>query len=855
MPAIYKEHYSPAIFDSIDNRKQQKKMQRYLNLYLLISAFHSCVCVDLTYQIEEGQREGTFLGNIAADIDVRNKMQIQEDVEITFHLFKQTTPENFQLFEVGKTTGKLYTAQDLDAESLCKHRSKECFKIIEVVVRSSKFFIKVLEIKVIILDINEYPPQFPEKQITVHFSEDVIPGTKMSIPNAKDNDVGILNSQISYEFKKSKNDPFTLYASQNVAGTFDLAIELKERLDREVQDSYKVQVIAHDGGTPSKQSVLHVDITVTDVNDNFPTFSQSVYNVSIGNEHDAATPVFVLSAKDEDIGINGKISYFISSETSERVQNMFKVNKISGEIFINKNLPIKNKSINKLYVKARDEGTPPLNSVAMVVVNVINEQNNAPTIDVNSILMSQENIFKVTEDARIGSFIAYVRVTDHDTGDNGEVLCDLQHGKFQLQNISKKKYKLTIKNPLDREIEDHYDITISCEDKGSPPLHSDYKLSIHVEDINDMPPMPLKETFKFEIYENKKPNITVGFINATDPDLGGGGKLTYSLLSHDEKFLPFRVTDNGFITTLISLDHELQETYKFKVLIRDHGIPSLTGTVNVIIDVMDENDNAPFFIFPRTDSYKMEILFYPHQSKNITVLKASDRDSYENSFLKYGITHGNEKQLFSINIYTGCLTSAHMLRKEDAGTYELEFIVKDSGSPVLSATMTLFLTLRVDNKTSKMANSVQIQGDDDKMQVNLVITITIVAVIISIVITASISVCVLRCNNTQDTDSFYNDLNPPKQCLQDQRYLMYPTYQPTTWSGIYMTIDKSANGCSTGLKRELCQGYDCSNIQNGSPVMVKSWVPTDIACQVSKRYNCLENIIYRTIMCFILFFI
>lgn len=829
-----------------------ENMKRYLNLYLLLSAFHCCICVDLTFQIEEGQSEGTLVGNIAASANAENMMQIQEDPQITFHLVKQKMPEKFQLFYISKTTGKLYTARMLDAESLCKPRSKECFKILDVVVRSLKFLIKVLEIKVIIIDVNEYAPQFPEKQIDLKFSEDVIPGTKMLIPNAKDNDVGILNSQVSYEFRKSKNEPFTLQASENVVGTFDLSIKLEQRLDREIEDSYIVEVIAKDGGNPPKQSVLQVHITVTDVNDNFPLFTQNVYNVSISSEHDVAIPVLSLSAKDKDMGINQKIAYFISSETSEKVQDLFRIDEESGEIFINNNLLIKSKSVNKLYVEATDGGTPPLSSVAMVLVNVINEQNNAPTIYVNSILMSQEKVFRVTEDASIGSFIAYIRVTDQDTGDNGEVFCDLHHRKFQLQNLGKKKYKLTIKNPLDREIADHYDITISCQDKGFPPLHSDYKLSVHVEDVNDVPPTSYKKVFKFFVDENKKPNTSVGFINATDPDLGAGGKFTYSIMTHNEKFLPFRLTEDGLITTLISLDHELQETYKFQVLMKDHGVPSLNSTVNIIIKVMDENDNAPFFIFPNMDSHKMDVLYYPHQSKNITVLKASDRDSRENAFLKYEITRGNEKQLFSINRYTGHLSSAHPIRKEDAGSYELEFVVKDSGSPALSATMMLLLTLRVDNRTtSEMANSVQIQ-DDDKMQVNLVITITVIAVIISIVITASISVCVLRCN-AQDNDPFYNDLNPSKQCFQDQRYLMYPTYQTTTWPGMYMTIDKSANCRSAEFKRELCQGYTPNNGQNGSPLMIKPWVPTDIACQMcvqdlTNAPNC-ENNENTTMMC------
>lgn len=814
-------------------------MNIFLYLYLLLlSTFHNCICIDLTYHILEGQREDILVGNIADDIDVKNGIRIQDDVQITFHLVKQSTPENVHLFHVDEITGKLYTTQMIDAESLCKQRSKECFKIIEVVARNSQLFIKLIEIKVIIEDVNEYPPQFPNQQIDLQFSEGDFPGTKISIPSAKDRDVGISNSEISYEFKK-KDEPFTLHISKNVVGTFDLSIKLEQRLDREVKDFYKVQVIAKDKGTPPKQSILQIRITITDINDNYPTFTKSFYNVSVSNEHNMATPIVIISASDADIGRNGKVYYYPSSESADWFKTQFRVDKTSGEIFLNEKLPVKRWKPIKIFLVATDEGTPPLVSTAVVKVNLIGEQNNAPKIEVISQLAQHRNGFRIREDVHIGSYIAYIKVIDYF---NYESQCDLQHEVFQLQVIRANKYQLILRNHLDRELADHHDIMIRCQDKQVPQRQAEKKISFYVEDVNDVSPIPYKETFTFRINENERANISVGLLKATDPDIGDGGKLSYLLLSHDEKFLPFQVIENGHVTTLISLDHELKETYEFKVLVKDHGKPSLNSTVNVIVEIIDENDNAPFFVFPSTDSYKMDVFYHPFHAKNITVLKASDQDSRENAFLKYKIKRGNEKQLFIINPYTGRLSSARALQKEDAGSYELEFMVKDSGSPVLSASTVLILTLRVDNRTtSETAKAVQIQDDDEKMQINLVISITVVSVILSIVITASISVCILRCN-ASDNDQFYNDVHTPKQCAQDQRCLMYPTYQSTTWPGIYMTIDKSAKGRTTGLKSDVCQGFE---INNGPPSMIQPWLPTDIACQmcvqdVTNAPNC-EN--------------
>ena len=144
------------------------------------------------------------------------------------------------------------------------------------------------------------------------------------------------------------------------------------------------------------------------------------------------------------------------------------------------------------------------------------------------------------------------------------------------------------------------------------------------------------------------------------------------------------------ISAIMSLDHEFQNIYKFQVFVKDNGIPSLNNTVNVIVEVTDKNDNAPYFTFPSVNPYNMDVVYYRHHSKNITHLKAADGDSQENAFLKYEIIRGNDKQIFSMNQYTGLLSFNRVLSQQDAGSYELVFVVKDSGSPVLSATTSMF---------------------------------------------------------------------------------------------------------------------------------------------------------------------
>lgn len=741
--------------------------------------------------MEEGKNPGTYIGDVAADSHLLDQVPYQERKLIRFSLLRENRLGDLQLFRISKRSGKLYTSKMFDAEALCS-RSMECFKMVEVAVRKSDSFMKVLEIKVIIQDVNDHSPEFPEKQVNISFSEGDRKGMTKSIPNAIDKDIGAVNSQIDYKLMKKANEPFSLIVSKRIDGTSKLQIKLEDDLDREIKDSYLVHIIAKDGGSPSKQSVLDVHISVTDVNDNSPVFSHNVYNVSIKNTPSTTVPIVLLSAKDFDSGKNGKITYHFSPQTSYMAKSQFKLDKVSGEIFLIKKSLVSQISAYKLYIEAIDEGNPPLSSIAMVLVSVINQQNNAPIIDVNFVSASIGNTSTISEDIAVGSFIAYVKITDDDAGSNGNVNCVLYNDKFQLKKLGAKKYKVIVKNAIDRETEDQHNITIKCQDEGSPPLRSESKFSVQVKDVNDVPPQFSKDVFKFSIAENQAPKSSIGFINVSDPDQGTGGKLSYSLLNKNKQFLPFKIANDGLISTTISLDHEFQDIYEFKVLVEDNGTPSLNNTADVVIEVTDENDNSPYFTFPSVNPYSLDVLYYPHHTKNITILKATDKDSLENAFLSYEIVRGNDNKIFAVNRYSGLLSFNREANQHDAGAHDLQFVVKDSGIPTLSASTNLSLVLTVSNLTSEMFNATHIQLSE-KIHQYLLIVIVLVAVTLAVPITAGLSICCIRCNERRKAPR-NGRLKISKKKLDQQRHLIVHPHLATAWSEVAIVRSAEANG-------------------------------------------------------------
>ncbi|XP_029644820.2 cadherin-related tumor suppressor-like [Octopus sinensis] len=758
-----------------DEIPAEPDMTAYIGLLCLLHLLITLVLsIDITYHVKEEDRPHTYIGDIAVDSNLSHPLTHQQHTLITFTQLQRTVESGSHLFNV-TNSGKLYTTQTLDAESLCTY-NKECSRIVKVAVRKEETFMKILRIKILIEDINDHSPEFPQNEVEIEFSERDRKGEMVSLLNAIDQDISVKNSQITYIIKKSKREPFSLSLTKH-KGIFTPEIILEDRLDREVKDSYMLTLEAKDGGNPPKTATLKVHISVIDVNDNIPVFSQEVYNISIINSHQRHLPILTLKATDQDSGQNGKISFHFNHKTSRNIQKYFALNEKSGDLFLRDNFHFSKKQSYKLFVEARDGGKPPKKTVAAVQINIINNKNTAPLINIDFVSPLSESSAAVSEASKIGSFIAYVMVTDTDSGPNGEVICDLKHDKFKLAKIDSKEYKMIVKGPLDREMRDHYKVSIVCHDMGSPQLESKKYFSVKVTDVNDVEPHFTKETFQFLTYENQKVDFPIGFINATDPDLGDGGQLTYSIINdNNNDNIPFQLTKYGFISTSQSIDREMKDIYKFKVLVKDNGTPSLNDTTNIVIEILDKNDNAPYFTFPNNDPYNLDVHYHPHSKKDITILRASDKDTGNNAFLTYGILRSNDKNLFTVNSHTGVLSFSRTVYQNDAGTYELQFIVKDGGTPVQSVTTAIILTLFVSNDTSPMLTAVPFQSGHD-LNMTWVIIIVAAAVILSVAIVVSITLCVFRCiNHTNNSPTTAE--NPNFLSQTEMRQLLYQTNNP-----------------------------------------------------------------------------
>lgn len=155
-------------------------------------------------------------------------------------------------------------------------------------------------------DANNFAPVFERAPYSISVFEDAPIGTTVLIVGATDSDVG-QNAQITYSLGSDGDQEPSEFVINPQTG----AITTTRLLDREQVSGYLLTVTARDGGVPPLSDTTDVEISITDVNDNSPSFDSPQYQGSVIEDVLVGTSVLKVTAIDNDIGLNGKVSFLI----------------------------------------------------------------------------------------------------------------------------------------------------------------------------------------------------------------------------------------------------------------------------------------------------------------------------------------------------------------------------------------------------------------------------------------------------------------------------------------------------------------------------------------------------------------
>ncbi|XP_062941291.1 protocadherin beta-8 [Cynocephalus volans] len=654
------------------------RQRQVLFFFLLLGLSLAGKAEPRRYSVVEETEGSSFVTSLAKDLGLEQR-------ELSRRGFRVISKGNKLHLQLDQETGDLLLNQKLDREELCG-QTEPCVLRFQVLLESPLEFFQA-ELQVI--DINDHSPVFLDKEMLLKVSESSPLGTTFPLKNAQDLDVGRNNIE---NYVISPNSYFRVLTRKRSDGRKYPELVLDKALDREEEPEFRLTLTAQDGGSPPRSGATQVYIEVLDVNDNAPEFEQPLYRVRIPEDSPIGFLIVTVSATDVDIGVNGEISYSLF-QASDEISKTFEINPSTGEIRLKKQLDFETIQSYEVNIEARDAGS--FSGKCIVLTEVMDVNDHAPEVTMSSFTSP------IPENSP-ETVVAVFSVSDLDSEENGKISCSIQDNlPFFLKSSVENFYTLLTDGPLDREIRAEYNITVTVTDLGTPRLKTQLNVTVQVSDVNDNAPAFTQTSYTLFVRENNSPALHIGSVSATDRDSGTNAQVTYSLLpTHDPHLALASLVsinaDSGHLFALRSLDYEALRAFEFRVGAADRGSPALSSDALVRVVLVDDNDNAPFVLYPLQNGSAPCTELLPRQAEAgslVTKVVAVDGDSGQNAWLSYQLLKATEPGLFGVWAHNGEVRTARLLSERDAARHRLLVLVKDNGEPPLSATVTLHVLL------------------------------------------------------------------------------------------------------------------------------------------------------------------
>ncbi|XP_008567684.1 PREDICTED: protocadherin gamma-A4 [Galeopterus variegatus] len=477
-----------------------------------------------------------------------------------------------------------------------------------------------------------------------------------------------------------------LFALNPRSGTLVTAgrIDREELCDRSPKCVANLEILLED-----KVKIFGVEVEITDVNDNAPTFGTEQREIKVAENENPGTRFPLPEAFDQDVGINSLQGYQLSynGHFSLAVQSGTDGIKYP-ELVLERALDREEEAVHHLVLTAFDGGDPARSGTARIHVTLVDTNDNAP------VFTQPEYHVSVQENVPVGTRLLTIKATDPDEGANGEVTYSFRKVRdkisqlFQLNSLSGD---ITILGDLDYEDSGFYDIDVEAHD--GPGLRARSKVLVTILDVNDNIPEVTVTSLTSSIQETSSPGTVIALFNVHDSDSGENGLVTCSIPDN----LPFtleKTYGNYFrLLTRRTLDREEVSQYNITVTATDQGTPPLSTETHIILHVMDINDNPPAFSHA---SYSAYIPENNPRGASIISMTAQDPDSGDNARVTYSLAEDTFQDAplssyVSINSNTGVLFALRSFDYEQFRDLQLLVTASDSGDPPLSSNVSLSL--------------------------------------------------------------------------------------------------------------------------------------------------------------------
>lgn len=332
----------------------------------------------------------------------------------------------------------------------------------------------------------------------------------------------------------------------------------------------------------------------------------------------------------------------------------FEINPESGVITTAVSLDHEQKSIYRVAVLARDGGSPPLQEIRVLRIEVLDLNDNRPAMSSISVTM------ELKENVPLGFKVGTVSAVDVDIGDSAQMSYAIIGGNLlHVFTVNYTSGALYVSRPVDYEQASVHWLQVKAVGSSNAltSVVSLVNVTIKVEDVNDNAPNFQDDPVVFSVSETVAVGTVVWNFTAVDADSGLNGDVRYALQEISTPIPCELDAVSGSLKLKEPLDYETRNEFTFMVVASDsaNSTERLASSATVRLLVEDFNDNSPVFVS------RNEVMVPEDKPRGFGILNvvAVDRDSGDNGLVTYTILSGNEDKRFDLNATTGKATNFH----------------------------------------------------------------------------------------------------------------------------------------------------------------------------------------------------